>query len=278
MKDRRNFPANDRVACASLRGEIVHVNFVAPTQARVHVPLVDLCQSPAGPRDRQLVFGAILAVYDTHQGWAFVKSQFDGYVGYVPQSSLTTHMDTRQTHFVHAPSTHVYKDPNFKSPDISWLPMTAQIAVLAIRGQFAQTELGWIPLQHLSAIDHPIQDPLDAAIKLIGAPYLWGGNSVRGVDCSGLVQLSLTACAITAPADSDQQTILGQAVTDGTFQRGDLLFWRGHVAWVLDPSTVLHANAFHMCVSTEPLPQAIHRIHSAGDGPVTAHRRISLKT
>jgi len=121
-------------------------------------------------------------------------------------------------------------------------------------------------------------DPVTIATVLLGTPYLWGGNSAFGIDCSGLVQAACMVCGIACPGDSDMQAAgLGQLVTDGSPpRRGDLLFWKGHVAWVSGPDTILHANAHHMAVAYEGLVAAVARIAAQGGGPVTAHRRLDL--
>lgn len=271
--DRRTHPANAHAACRSLAGRIVHDNFVDPEQRALCVPVADLCDAPNGKRDRQLLFGDRVNVIDTRDNWAFVQSLYDDYVGYVPSNSLGAVQDV--THVVVAQKTHIYERPDFKSRNIGWLPMAAQVRCDGQTGKFLLCNMGWIPVQHMSVRTERPKDPVAVAMCLWGVPYLWGGNSVQGIDCSGLVQLSMKLCGLTAPADSDQQQRLGYDATDPP-HRGDLLFWRGHVAWVLDRDNILHANAASMSVTIENRSDAISRIEAQGDGPIVAHRRLPM--
>lgn len=269
--DRRTHPANAHAACRSLAGRIAHDNFVDPEQRAICIPVVDLCDAPNGKRDRQLLFGDQVRQIDVRDGWAFVQSCYDSYVGYIPVEALGPEFE--YSHIVTAQKTHIYEAPDFKSRDIGWLPMAAQIQCDEQSGKFLRCNAGWVPMQHMAARTERPKDPVAVAMCLWGVPYLWGGNSVQGIDCSGLVQLSMKLCGLTAPGDSDLQQSLGSAVT-GTPQHGDLLFWRGHVAWVLDRENILHANAATMSVTIENRTDAISRIEAQGDGLLVAHRRL----
>ncbi len=239
--------------------------------AKVVVPVADLCRAPDGPRDRQLIFGdPVMACADV-AGWRYVQSDKDQYCGFVMSGNLGT--PTTCTHKVIASATHVYKRSDFKSPDLHSLSFGSQLCVTSQIGSFAQTTMGNVPLVHLAEVSTRKTDPSDVAALFLGTPYLWGGNSRWGIDCSGLVQTALLACDISCPGDSDQQQSLGQSA-NGTYKRNDLLFWKGHVALVVDADTLIHANAHSMSVTYEPILAAIKRIHDQGDGPVTAHRRL----
>ncbi|WP_146584812.1 C40 family peptidase [Puniceibacterium confluentis] len=278
MNDRRLTPANTRVAAEHLRGSIEAAHFSAGEPRRVVVPVVDLLRAPAGARDRQILFGAAVTVYDEHEGWAFVQAAADGYVGYVPVRSLG--VAPVPTHRVDARATHVYSLPDFKSTNVMTLSYGAQLDVVTDAPdpveRFVATRVGYVPRAHLVPLGTTASDPVAEAEKLLGTPYLWGGNSAFGIDCSGLVQATLAACGQACPGDSDlQETSVGRTLPKGTApRRGDLLFWKGHVGWVAAPDMLLHANVHAMAVALEPLAAALTRIETQGDGPVIRHARL----
>ncbi len=275
MNDRRTTPANARVAAAHLAGRVAAPRFVEGEPASVTAGLADLLAAPAGARDRQLLHGEAVRVYERRDGWAFVQASKDGYVGYVAEDALGA--PARPTHRVAARATHLYPAPDMKRRERRALSLGARVAVTAVSGRFSETPGGFVPSCHLAPLDAPEADPVAVAARLLGTPYLWGGNSAFGIDCSGLVQIACTACGIACPGDSDmQEAALGAPLgKDAPLRRGDLLFWKGHVAWVADPETLLHANARDMAVAFEPLGQAIARIEAQGDGSVTSRRRLN---
>lgn len=244
------------------------------TQARIALPVVDLLRTPDGPRDRQLLCGDAVTLLERQEGWVRLRAAKDHYEGYVQQSALAPALPP--SHWISAPASHAYSSADFKSPELCSLSLGSQVLVSGQEGRFAKTDQGYIPLVHLSPLSEPAKDPVAVSESLLGTPYLWGGNSRFGIDCSGLVQAGCLACGIACPGDSGpQERELGELLPAGTaYQRGDLLFWKGHVAWVRDPETLLHANAHAMAVALEPLQAAIARIAEQGDGPVTAHRRL----
>ena len=239
--------------------------------AVVQVTVADLNRQPNGPRDRQLIFGEGVTVLNRADGWCYVQAAKDGYCGHVAAANLGATFEP--THTVSAPSTHVYADANFKSPDKMSLSFGSLIAVDRITGRFAQTAAGYIPAEHIRPVETLATDPAAVAAAFLGTPYLWGGNSRWGIDCSGLVQAALLACGIPCPGDSDQQQAIGLHAT-GAYQRNDLLFWKGHVAMVVDDATLIHANAGSMSTRYEGIAETISRIIQSGDGQVSAHRRL----
>ncbi|MFU8822616.1 C40 family peptidase [Yoonia sp.] len=271
MTDRRLTPANGRVAALHLAGQVAADKYLAGVPMMLTCPVSDLCAAPAGARDRQVLLGAVVTVFEDRAGWSFVQMA-DGYVGYVASDRLGQVRDT--THMVGTAATHAYLAEDFKSPDVMSLPFGARVTVLDERAKFFETSLGFIPKKHLRPLDRPFTDPATVAQLHFGVPYLWGGNSTRGIDCSGLVAAALNACSIASPADSDLQCAGLGADFTGTARRGDLIFWRGHVAMMVDEATLIHANAHHMATAYEPLEAATLRITAQQGGPVTARRRI----
>lgn len=272
--DRRLTPSNGRVAALSLVGKVEAERFTQGTPARITAPVADLCPTPGGPRDRQVIWGEAVTVYETHAGYAFVQADKDGYVGYL----RTDHIgEARQaTHAVCTPATHLYEGESLKSADLAHLSFGSRVTVTAERDKMWETPDGYIPKGHLQPLGQTSSDPAAVARLFLGVPYLWGGNSILGIDCSGLVQAALVACGIPCPGDSDlQRAALGRDLApDAPPTRGDLYWWAGHIGILVDPDTLLHANAHHMATVCEPLDAAIARIKAQGDGDVLRRARL----
>lgn len=270
--DRRTTPANGRVADLSLEGQVTASRFTKGKPARITAPVEDLRPAPGAMRDRQLLWGDEVTVYERRDGWAFVRAAKDGYVGYLRTAALGA--PRTATHRVAVPATYLYESENLKSPDLAHLSFGARIAVVYEGRHFWQTADGYIPKKHLRPLDRPLTDPVTVAQLFFGVPYLWGGNSILGLDCSGLVQASYLACDLPCPGDSDlQEAALGRE-TYAPPQRGDLWFWKRHVGLVVDDETLIHANAHHMAVAYEPLKAAELRIQAQGGGDVLQRKRL----
>ena len=272
--DPRITPANEFVACSTLKGKIKHKNFVEGKNYQIAVPFVDLLGMTNGKRSRQLIYGSKVKYFGNTNGWAFIQNTYDNYVGYVPQKKIV--LATEDTHIVTAPITHVFQEPDIKSKNIEILPLGAKVFGQSITNDFLKTELGWISISHLKRKTELPKDPVEVSKWLQHVPYLWGGNTYLGIDCSGLVQISLMLCGLDCPGDSDQQmNTLGQNIDIGSpRKRGDILFWEGHVAWALNESQILHANAYHMATVIEETDEAIERIKKQDNNSLIAHKRL----
>lgn len=272
MTDRRLTPATARVAHVSLRGLVAAPAFTGGEAAEVALPLADLCAAPGGERDRQLILGDAVTVIDRDGPHAFVMTAKDGYCGWIAAAALDA--PTRPSHWVATLGSHLYPEPRVQAPATASLTLGARLRVTDLQGAFARTPHGWVPAAHLRALGDWHTDPAAVAGLFLGVPYLWGGNSRDGLDCSGLVQAALLACGRPCPGDSDLQRGLGRPLDAlAGLERGDLVFWRGHVAMMTGPADIVHANGHHMAVVSEPLSEAAGRIAAAGHGPPLALRR-----
>jgi cell wall-associated NlpC family hydrolase len=268
-------PARPDLAARHLEGKVTAARFVNGEPREVieaHLPL-RRAPVPDAALDTEALMGERVTIYETNEeGWAWGQLDADGYVGFMPASGLAA-PGPAPTHRVSALRTLVFPAPSFKLPPIGALPLGARLAVVRGEGRFALTASGgYVPVQHLAPVESREGDFVAVAERFLGTPYLWGGKTSLGLDCSGLVQVALNACGIACPRDTDmQQAALGEVVPDGPRRRGDLIFWKGHVAIARDASTMIHANAFHMAVAIEPIDHAIARIR-ASDGAVTCVR------
>ena len=272
--DPRLTPMRGALAAASLEGLVAAASYVEPKTRQLTVPSAAIRREPRTESEQmdQLLFGELFDVLEETGGWAFGQARRDGYVGFV-EASVLGGEPTEATHWVSALRTYAFSEPNIKSAPMGLYSMNALVAVEAREGRFAKgAGSGWFVEEHLSPIGFGETDHAAVAERFLGAPYQWGGRESLGLDCSGLVQQALYACARACPRDSDQQQGLGEAVDAP--QRGDLVFWRGHVAIVTGENTIVHANAHHMCVAYEPLDQAMERIRAAGAGEPVGFRRI----
>ena len=277
--DRRITPARPEVAAAHLRGQVEAARFAEGRRHAVVVPVVPLRPEPREDRgiDTQLLFGETLMIYESDaEGWSWGQADRDGYVGWVPGAALGPPDPGPVTHKVAALRSFVFPGPSIKLPTDLALPFGARLRVEALEGAFARVGAGFVWAGHLREVDGIEADAVAVAERFVGVPYLWGGCSSLGLDCSGLVQLALGAAGIAAPRDTDlQEAALGSPVPTGApLLRGDLVFWRGHVGMMRDGAELLHANGHTMTVAAEPLASACRRIEDAGGGPVTSIRRL----
>ncbi len=272
MTDRRLTLANDRVAHLSLEGQIAAPRYADSEAAEIALPVVDLLAAPDGARERQLLLGERFDVLERHQGFAYGRAARDGYCGYVPEDALCA--PTGISHWVCVPASHLYSEPRAQASRHLWISFGSRLRVLRQEGAWAETPHGFIHAGHLSALGQWHDDPVEVAGLFLGTPYLWGGNSQGGIDCSGLVQMAWLACGRACPGDSDLQRSLGQALPEGAaLQRGDLIFWKGHVAMMVDADLMIHATGHFMATVIEPAAGAIARIRDqTGLAPLMIRR------
>ncbi len=266
----------DGRASTALEGVIAAAEYIEPTVQGLAVPSAAIRRAPDAASEQmdQLLFGELFDVLETQGGWAFGQARRDGYVGFVEAAALAAPA-AAPTHWVRALRTYAFSEPDIKSAPAGLYSMNALIAAEAREGRFVKgAGTGWFTAGHLSPLGAGETDHAAIAEQFLGAPYQWGGRESAGLDCSGLVQQALYACARACPRDSDQQAALGHEAAPEGLERGDFVFWKGHVAIVTGANAIIHANAHHMCVAREPLDQAIARTREAGGGDPTGYRRL----
>jgi cell wall-associated NlpC family hydrolase len=226
----------------------------------------------------QALMGETVRLFEEEEGWAWVQLSRDGYVGYVNGNALSPDV-TEPTHRVAVPSTYLYPEADLKTQPALAVPLNAQLTVRGSAGAFSRLADGrFVYTAHLKPAGEYETDIVAVAEMFRHVPYYWGGKSVQGLDCSGLVQLAFEACGRSALRDSDmQEATLGEALMindlDG-LRRGDLVFWKGHVGIMQDGDTLLHANGHHMLVVSESLRGARERILNQSYGAITSFRRL----
>lgn len=275
--DPRLTPARPDLAAAHLRGKVEAARFVEGTVQEVMIGIAPVRDGPSHEATQvtEALRGERVTIYETDdEGWAWGQLSSDGYVGWIPAAALLAPV-APPTHKVAALRTFVFPGPSIKLPPQDALSMGAQVAVAREQDSFAVLASGgYVPKTHLAALDAKEADFVAVAERFVGVPYLWGGKSSLGIDCSGLVQVALNACGIPCPRDSDmQEKAFGKAVSLAGLQSGDIIFWKGHVAIARGRNSMIHANAFHMMVAIEPVAEGLARI-AAGGTQVTSVRRL----
>jgi len=274
--DRRLTPARSDLAAANLRGVVEAPRFAEGRAMQVIEPSAPLRRAPEpdAPLETEALLGETVSVFDESEGWAWVQLDRDLYVGYLPLIALGEPVGV--THRVAALRTHVYPGPSIKLPPLMALSLGARLPIARREGDFAVTSGGgYLWARHLADADSLEPDFVAVAEMFLNAPYLWGGRTSEGIDCSGLVQAALTSAGVAAPRDSDMlEASLGEPA-QAAHARGDLVFWKGHVGVMRDAERLLHANGWHMAVVSEPLAEARARIAANGGGNVTSVRRFA---
>jgi cell wall-associated NlpC family hydrolase len=280
VPDTRRHPYRADLAAATLRGLVDAPRYVEGALHQVVQAAAPLWPRPDASQGwaTQLLYGETVRVYEQKDGWAWVQAGRDGYVGYVPADALSAEV-AAATHRVSVPGTFIYREPDAKALTRLHLGLNALVRVAEVGGNFVKlAEGGFVPTRHIAEIGVFASDFVAVAEQLVSTPYVWGGKTRLGLDCSGLVQVAMHAAGLDCPRDSDMQMAeLGTPVEVRSdlagLQRGDLVFWKGHVGILTDAITLLHANAHHMAVAAEPLEGAVERIARSGSA-ITAIRRI----
>lgn len=280
--DPRRHPYRADLAAEPLRGLVEAERFVAGTRRQVGASSLPLRRKPRpdAALDTEALHGELVTVYEEREGWAWCQLDHDGYVGYVPSDGLVA-ATAPPTHRITALRTYVFPEPDSKTPPLAMLSLNAGVTIAEESGRFFCTATGgFVYGSHVAPLGECAADYVDVAEMFLGAPYLWGGRTSIGLDCSGLVQLAAAASGHSVPRDADmQEAEAGEPVTwreGDALRRGDLVFWEGHVGIMTGPEAFLHANAYHMAVAREPFDAARVRIRDAGFD-VTSVRRMPRK-
>ena len=261
IQDKRLIPANKRIGWIKSYPKCIAPKLVDGELKSVVSQFANLLSEPKGNRVRQLVYGDTFRVLEENEDFSFGFNIFDGYVGYIQNDKLKRG-STKKTHWVSSLSTQIYEQPDIKKEYLSSLSFGSQLEIVNIENDFCETiDGGFVPKQHMRKREHFYSDPVMVAKFFLGIPYVWGGNTCWGMDCSGLIQAAFRGCGINLPADSDQQEATCVKILEvNEIKRNDLIFWDGHVALVVDPNNLIHANMFHMSVTLESIKTVCKRI------------------
>ncbi len=277
--DPRLTPARGDLAAERLRGKILAARFTEGVLSRIVAASAPLRRRPASdaPLETEALHGEAAIVFDEADGWSWAQLARDSYVGYLPTSTLGFWSES--THRVAVLRTHAYPGPSIKLPPRFAISLGARLCIERVEGDFAIATDGLhFFARHLATAESFEPDFVAVAEQFLHTPYLWGGRTSEGVDCSGLIQAALTATGVAAPRDSDMmEAELGSLLPNAAWEnlrRGDLVFWRGHVGVMRDAASLLHASGWHMRVVSEPLEQAAARIAANGGGAITSIKRI----
>ena len=280
--DPRLTPARPDLAARHLKGTVEAARFAEgePREVIEACAPVRKVPFPDAPFETEALMGERLTVYEFgDEGFAWGQLETDGYVGYLPANALAV-PGHAPTHRVAVLRTLAFPGPSIHLPPVTGLPLGARVVVARANPPFAVLASGhFIPAKHVAMLDQIESDFVSVAERFVGVPYLWGGKTSLGIDCSGLVQVALGACGIAAPRDADlQEQAIGAAVSFepcfNEMRRGDLVFWPGHVAIMRDAQNVVHANSFDMAVTVEPLATVSARMRRERQHEPTSSRRI----
>jgi cell wall-associated NlpC family hydrolase len=274
--DRRLHAFRPDLADARLKGRVEAASYAEPVAMQIVAEAAPVRKRPAetAMQETQALAGETLHVFEQKNGWLWAQLARDGYVGYVQANHARATVEAA-THRIAVPLTLSFPEADIKSTPVQSLPLNAEVTGIGEAGKFLKlSDRRFIIASHAAALASRAEDFVAVAESYCGVPYLWGGKTFRGLDCSGLVQISLHAAGIASPRDADmQENALGKKIPHENLRRGDLVFWKGHVGIMTDAETLLHANGNHMMTVMEPLAEAIARISATGS-EVTSIRRI----
>lgn len=277
--DRRLNAFRGDLADAALRDTVQATRYVDGTAARIGRPIVPVrpAPDPTRPRDTEFLFGEPITVFEQADGWAWAQSRHDGYVGYIDAESVLIDAPA-PTHKVTALRTHTYPAADLKRFAITALSIGSRVTVVGHEGAWNRIADGtWMPSAHLAPLEAVAKDPAAEALRFLEAPYLWGGKSSEGLDCSALIQFALEACGIPCPRDTDmQETALGRFLdpSKSTLGRADLVFWPGHVGMMIDETRIVHTNATDMATRVWDLDTLAAHIEQIEDNPIRTLKRL----
>jgi cell wall-associated NlpC family hydrolase len=276
--DRRLHAFRPDLADETLQGQVEATRFTAGLPAQVSVPVAALRPVPDLARgiDTELLIGETVRVFDRADSWAWVQADEDGYVGYLPE----THLGPVEapTHRIVVPRSFIYPEPELRKPHVGVLSMGSRITIVGeaeTRGNHYHVLADGTAVMssHCRPVSEHLDDFVAVATRFVETPYLWGGRSGLGIDCSGLTQLALMMTGQKFPRDTDMQAKVGTEIAREDLRRGDLVFWKGHVGIMEDAETLLHANGHTMTVARENFEAAVKRIGWLYEQP-TGYRRI----
>lgn len=272
-------PAREDLAASWLKDRVKANKYIEPTRQQIITNVTNLYRSPDSDQaiETQLLYGEPVDVFDTQNGWSWVQSARDDYVGYIRSSDVKNLSgDTSPTHRVSNVGAFVYRSHTYKDTPLMTLSYGSLVRVIGEKDNMAEISTGgFVPLSLLASIDFHSEEPIAEAFRFLGVPYLWGGRNSTGVDCSSLVQLILQACNIKCPRNAYmQEKYVGKPIDREKVQSGDLVFFRGHVGLMVDDSTMIHANDRAMAVSIDDLDEYVHWRTKSGKTPVKMFKRI----
>lgn len=258
------------LASTRLTGKVKARRYVDGERRQARHGTVPLRQAPAADARQvsELLFGEAFVVLEDKDGWAWGQCEDDDYVGYVESEALRAE-PLQPTHRIGALRAHVFSDPDLKSPPLHCVSHGSLVTVTERSGRYAGlAEGGWVHEAALAETDTVEPDFVATALRYLGVPYLWGGRSALGLDCSGLVQVALNRAGIACPRDCYMQVDgVGEGVPpDGPYRRGDLVVFSGHCGLMVDDGAIIHANATAMCVSVDPLTAVAEIVKGQSDG------------